>query len=186
MDFEKIEIKEKKTPQKIIAKEALSQIGEDVDFQQELAINKYKLDEECLSHASRYAYWAEAYSLAKMELMKAKDEMAYVKAQRSVTLRNLYVEAGEKCTEGRLDASVELDPEYRDAKAKVLKANEVAEKLEVAVRSMEVRRAQLDNLVKLYCAGYFSTVSNNPNKKDSVDEVSRDIRKNLNSKENEV
>jgi hypothetical protein len=43
---------------------------------------------------------------------------------------------------------------------------------------MDARRSELDNLVKLYAAGYFSTVDGN--KKSVNEQTSNDIRKNLN------
>lgn len=157
--------------------------NDDVDFQQEVKINKYRLDEECLSHASKYAYWAEAYSLAKSDVGLAKDNVAYVTAVRSMALRNLYNESHEKYTEARLQAAVDIDDEVLEAKSKLRKAEDIAAKMYVAVNAMEVRRSELDNLVKLYCAGYFSNVATTPNTTDAGSDVSRDIRKNLNKGE---
>ena len=154
--------------------------NEDIDFQDELKINKYRLDEECLSHASRYAYWSEAYSLAKSEAALAKDNLSYVTAVRSMALRNLYNESHEKYTEARLQAAIDIDDEVLEAKSKLRKAEDIVSKMYVAVSAMEVRKSELENLVKLYCAGYFSTVSGGVNRKDIGENTAMDIRKNLN------
>lgn len=158
--------------------------NEDDDFQKELKINKYRLDEECLSHASRYAYWAEACALAKGDVAKAKDNLEYVKALRSVSLRNLYMEAGEKFTEAKLENATLTDPDVLEAKKLLRDATEVYEKMLVAVNAMEARKSELDNLVKLYVAGYFSNVATgNGTRKDANEQTSNDIRRKLNSKE---
>ena len=156
---------------------------EDIDFQKELDINKYKLDEECLSHATRYAYWADAYVEAKNEYGIRKDNLALTIAEKSIDLRNYYMESGEKFTEARLDAAIAVEDDVVIAKQKLREAEELMNKLDVAVKSMDTRRSELDNLVKLYCAGYFSNVSTNPTKRDVNEEVSREMRKNLNKGE---
>ena len=38
------------------------------DFENDLSINKFKLDEECLSHSSIYFRYAEAQQKAKSEV----------------------------------------------------------------------------------------------------------------------
>ena len=152
----------------------------DIDFQEELRINKYRLDEECLSHATKYNYWAEAYARAKNEYGIAKDNLAYTTADVSLRLRNFYIESGEKYTESRLQSAVDTDRDVIEAKRKLREADDILCKMDVAVKSMDVRKSELDNLVKLYCAGYFSTVSTMANKRDVNDEASRDIRRNLN------
>ena len=39
--------------------------SEEFDFEKDLSINKYRLDEECLSHSSLYFRYAEAAAQAK-------------------------------------------------------------------------------------------------------------------------
>ena len=60
-------------------------------------------------------------------------------------------------------------------------AEEVYGRLQVAVQAMDSRRSELDNLVKLYVAGYFSIVDGSGSTKKSINEqTSNDVRKNLN------
>ena len=153
---------------------------EDIDYQKELDINKYKLDEECLSHATRYAYWADAYVSAKNEYGVKKDNLSFVISSKSNELRNYYLESGEKFTEARLANAIDVDDDVLQAKRELREAEELMLRLDVAVKAMDTRKSELENLVKLYCAGYFSTISTSHEKRDVNDEVSRDIRKNLN------
>lgn len=154
----------------------------DVDnFQNELSINKYKLDEECISHASRYAYYSEACALAKSNVSKAKDNLEFVMAERNMEIRDELANGDKKVTEAMVTASLAKDSKVLEAKSELRDAEEVYARLQVAVQAFDARRSELDNLVKLYCASYFSTVGGD--KKSLNENVSKDVRKNLN-KEN--
>lgn len=154
---------------------------QDNSFEQDLSINKYKLDEECLSHSSRYAYYSEAQAVAKSNVSKAKDNLEYVTAEANLRIRKEYAEKGEKFTEAVITSQLTLDKSVNEAKSKLREEEEVYARLSVAVQAMETRRSELDNLVKLYCAGYFSTVNADGNVRKGINEqTSSDIRKNLN------
>lgn len=154
---------------------------QDNSFDKDLSINKYRLDEECLSHSSRYAYYSEAQAVAKSNVSKAKDNLEYVTAEANLRIRKEYTEKGEKFTEAVITSQLTLDKSVNEAKSKLREEEEVYARLSVAVQAMETRRSELDNLVKLYCAGYFSTVNADGNIKKGINEqTSSDIRKNLN------
>ena len=154
---------------------------QDNSFEQDLSINKYKLDEECLSHSSRYAYYSEAQAVAKSNVSKAKDNLEYVTAEANLRIRKEYAEKGEKFTEAVITSQLTLDKSVNEAKSKLREEEEVYARLSIAVQAMETRRSELDNLVKLYCAGYFSTVNADGNVRKGINEqTSSDIRKNLN------
>ena len=151
------------------------------DFDEDLSIDKYRLDEECLSHSSRYAYYSEAQAVAKSNVSKAKDNLEFVTAEANLRIRKEYAEKGEKFTEAVIASQLTLDKDVNEAKSKLREEEEVYARLSVAVQAMETRRSELDNLVKLYCAGYFSTVKTDGNVRKGINEqVSADIRKNLN------
>lgn len=149
------------------------------DFQKDLSINKYKLDEECLSHSSRYAYYAEACAVAKNNVSKAGDNLKLVTAEANLRIRKTYADNGQKFTEAVIASELEIDKPVIKARDELREAEEVYNRLQVAVNAMDARRSELDNLVKLYVAGYFSTVDAG-NRKSVNDQTSNDIRKNLN------
>ena len=60
---------------------------DDFDIKSDLKINKYKLDEECLTHASTYNRYAEMATKSKTELTKAKDKLSLITAQRNIAIR---------------------------------------------------------------------------------------------------
>lgn len=164
------------TKAETLAKEKENQID---DFQKDLSINKYKLDEECLSHSSRYAYYAEAQAVAKTDVSRAKDRLEFVESESNLKIRKKFADDGQKVTESVIACTLAMDSDVIQAKKELREAEEIYSRLSVAVQAMDTRRSELDNLVKLYCAGYFSTV-NGANKKDISEQTSNDVRKNLN------
>lgn len=153
---------------------------EEFDFEKDLSINKFRLDEECLSHSSIYFKYAEAQADAKSKVAKAKDNLELVKAERSVEIREELSKGDKKVTEALIAANILKDEVVLAATNKLRKAEDVFGKLSVAVQAMDARRSELDNLVKLYCAGYFSMPNSNDKRKDANEQTAREIRKNLN------
>ena len=151
----------------------------DFDFENDLKINKYKLDEECLSHASLYFRYAEASVDAKKNLSKVKDELELVKSTRNLELREELTSKGLKVTEALVNSALLKDEAVIEATENVRKAEYVFGKISVAVEAMESRKSELDNLVKLYCSGYFSSPSG-VKKSDVNEQASKEVRKNLN------
>ena len=151
------------------------------NFEKDLAIDKYRLDEECLSHSGVYAYYAESQASAKMELTRAKDNFEFITAEANLRIRKEYAEKGEKFTEAVISSQISMDEKVNESKRNLREKEEIYYQLTVAAQAMETRRSELDNLVKLYCAGYFSTVKADGNVRKGINEqVSADIRKNLN------
>ena len=156
----------------------------EIDFQKELSINKYRLDEECLSHSGRYAYYSEACAIAKSNVSKAKDNLELTMAEANIRIRQKFADDGVKFTEALVTSTITMDSEVKKSKSELREAEETYARLDVAVKAFEARRSELDNLVKLYCAGYFSNVNADGNTKKNINEqTSSDIRKKLNDKE---
>ena len=152
----------------------------DFDFERDLEIDKYKLEEECLSHSTLFFRYAEASVEAKSEVSRCDDLLKLVYAEENIRIRADYNANGVKFTEALITSELEKSAKVKEAKEKLRVAQDVYGKLQVAVQAMDTRRSELDNLVKLYCAGYFS---NTTVKKEQVKEdVATAIRKKLNKK----
>lgn len=154
--------------------------SKDLDFEKDISINKYKLDEECLSHSGIYSRYASAQVDAKTAVSKAKDNLELVEAERNLAIRKSLADAGTKVTEAMINSYLITDEEVINAKKQVREAEDVYSKLSVCVSSFDHRKSELDNLVKLYCAGYYSTPSGNEVKNNINEQTSKVIRKNLN------
>lgn len=157
-------------------------LDEEFNFEKDLSINKFKLDEECISHSSLYFRYAEAQQEAKKRVSVLKNNLELILSERNLAIRDELAKSGTKFTESMIDKLVASDEEVIKAKNKLLEAESIYGKLTVAVQAMDTRRSELDNLTKLYCAGYFSLPNgNNSGSKMSANEqASREIRKNLN------
>lgn len=153
---------------------------DDFDIKNDLKINKYKLDEECLTHASTYNRYAEMATKSKTELARAKDKLALVTAQRNIAIREEASKSKDKITERMFDSLLETNKEVLKAKKELREAEEVNATFNAMLDSFDHRKSELDNLVKLYCAGYYSVVGNK--KETSTETTEKDIRKNLNKK----
>lgn len=152
---------------------------DDFDIETDLKINKYKLDEECLTHASTYNRYAEMALKTKTELTKAKDKLSLITAQRNIAIREEIAKSGSKVTEKMIESYLESDKEVLKAKKEVREIEEVNATFNAMLDSFDHRKSELDNLVKLYCAGYYSVVGK---KESSTETTEKDIRKNLNKK----
>lgn len=152
----------------------------DFDIKTDLKINKYKLDEECLTHASTYNRYAEMVVKTKTELTKAKDKLSLITAQRNIAIREEIIKSGSKVTEKMIESYLEADKEVLKAKKEVREIEEINATFNAMLDSFDHRKSELDNMVKLYCAGYYSVVGNK--KEISTETMEKDIRKNLNKK----
>lgn len=153
---------------------------DDFDIENDIKINKYKLDEECLTHASTYNRYTEMVTKTKTELTKAKDKLSLITAQRNIAIREEIAKSGSKVTEKMIESYLESDKEVLNAKKEVREIEEVNATFNAMLDSFDHRKSELDNLVKLYCAGYYSVVGNK--KETSTETTEKDIRKNLNKK----
>lgn len=127
------------------------------DIEKDLSINKLNLDAECLSHASLYFKYADACSDAKTEVSNKKDMLKATLASREIAIRANLAESGVKATEALVTAKVTSDEEVLRAQKELREAEATWAKLQVAVDAMDTRRSELDNLVKLYCAGFYAS-----------------------------
>lgn len=153
----------------------------ELDFEKDISINKYKLDEECLSHSSLYFRYASAQTEAKTVLSRAKDNLELIEAERNLAIRNELAGSGAKVTEAMVNSTLITDEDVIKAKNAVREAEDIYNKLSVAVQAFEHRRAELDNLVKLYNSGYYSIPASSGSVKKNINEqTSNAVRKNLN------
>lgn len=166
------------TKAEVLAKKAKEQ---ELDFDKDISINKYKLDEECLSHSGIYARYLSAQADADTAVSKAKDNLELVKSERYDALKEDFDKKQVKTTIPMMEKAVAGDEEVIKAKNELREAENVLAKLTVAVKAFEHRKSELDNLVKLYCAGYFSKPNATEEAKNNINEqTATAIRKNLN------
>ena len=149
------------------------------DFLELIKINKYRLDEECISQSNLYYTYAEKAQEAKNYVSKCDDYLKLALSDAQLIVRKKFNDTGVKFTEAVIGAEVERLTSIKEAREELRKAQDLYGKAMIAVQAIENKRSELDNLVKLYCSGYFSTIE----KRNSEKQVRLDIRKKLNVEE---
>ncbi len=151
------------------------------DFEKDLSINKFRLDEECISHPTLYYRYSEACVEAKANVSKFNDRYNLVRADVNIALRDEYTSKGVKFTEALITSAIDKDERVIKAKEKLREAEETYAKLNVAVQAMEQRKSMLDNVVKLYLSGYYAQPTASGSTRENInDNVANDIRTGLN------
>jgi len=154
-----------------------------MNFEKDLSIDKYRLDDECISHSALYYRYSELAAVAKNEVGILADALKLRMGEVNITIRNDFIKKDVKFTEAVINAEVEKEESVIEAREKVRSAELTLSRLQAGVSAFEHRKSQLDNLVKLYCSGYFSNPSSSGKVKDTVNEqAARDAKKNLNRK----
>jgi len=148
-----------------------------LDVENDLRINKFKLDLECVSHSSHYFRYAEAAQQAKVRVSELEDKLKLVTAEQNINIRNEFINNGVKFTESVIDAELTKDEKVKAMRERVREAQREAGTLAVAVSAFEHRKSELDNLVRLYIAGYWSQPAGN--RETGNDRAQTEIRRGL-------
>lgn len=119
------------------------------DIQNDIAINQYQLEGECISMASTYYKYADAAREAKSYVSDATDRLKVVIAERNIGIRE--ENEGKKLTVDMVNAMVDKDSEVVNARKELRDAEATYLRLNAAVSALEIKKSELDNLVKLRC-----------------------------------
>jgi len=159
----------------------------EIDFERDLSIDKFRLDEECITHPGLFYRYSEMAAEAKNKVGVLGDSLKLTMGEANIKIRNRFIKAEEKFTEAVISSSVEKDEDVITAREELREAELALARLQAGVNAMEHRKSQLDNLVKLYVAGYFSTPAQSGRPKEAInDQAAREARRRLNSKRQAV
>lgn len=150
------------------------------DFVKDVKINRFKLAEECEQHSSLYQYYADLLADARTKVDSSKDRLNVVEAKLELDIRTNPPE-NLKITDSVVKALVQSDEKVEKQKEDLREAKRGLYHLEVAVTSLEHRKRQLDNLVQLLIAGYYSApkTERKPDTRET-DKASAKVRDRLN------
>jgi len=150
-------------------------------FEEEIKINKYKLEDECEKQASTYLYWATKNADAKSALNEADDALKLIVSGRDLSTRNNWNESWGKQTENSIKAVVESNNQVLMAKKNLADYQREVNTLSAAVSAFEHRRDELKNLTGLLIGGFYSAP--NGGKREGANEAAqREERTKLNKK----
>lgn len=123
----------------------------DFDIQNDISIDQYHLEGECISMATTYYKYADMAREAKSLVSEKADTVKVVTAERSIAIRENFSHSSTRVTEAIMTAAVESDLDVRQAKKDLREAEATYLRLSAAVSALEIKKSELDNLVKLRC-----------------------------------
>lgn len=132
----------------------------DQNYEQDLAIDPYCLDEDWLKQSGLFMKYSVMAADAQKRRDQAKEKLDVVKAELDRSIRenpginNKY--KLEKITEAVVTSTILVQPEYKVASDELIEANYELNILQSAVRAFDHKRAALENEVKLWLGSYFS------------------------------
>jgi hypothetical protein len=151
-----------------------------LNFEKDLSINKYKLDVECLTNSVLYYRYSEMTADAKNQVGVLADNLKLKMGEANIAIRNRFTKKEIKFTEAVINAEVEKDETVIAAREELREAELNLSRLQAGVSAFEHRKSQLDNVVRLYCAGYFSTPTSGRVKESVNDLAAKDARGRMN------
>ena len=121
-------------------------------------IDKHRLDEEWEQQPRLYRDHAEGLADAERVLSQVEAELKVLRAEVELCIRRNPDEYGlEKCVEAAVKAAVETHESVKSSSSAVIQAHYKADMCKAAVRTLEHRKAALEELVRLHLADYFSS-----------------------------
>jgi uncharacterized coiled-coil protein SlyX len=164
------------------------------DLAEDLKVNRFKLEIDCAVQPSMYHYWAEQLATARANVDKTDEKLRLldgdlkeVKAKEELIIRAADPKDFklDKFTEASITAVLENRPavtkkreEIQTTRQELIDNKETVYHLEAAVKSLEHRRDELDNLTKLWLGGYYAKPEGKP--ETAGDQFSKESRQRLN------
>jgi len=143
-----------------------------------LLIDKYSLDTECSTHPSLFSHIADQCAEAGSLSDHAKENLAQVNAKVAEKLRIKANEESAKLTEAKLQESILLDEEHKEAFRNYAAAKLNAEKWTSTKDAFTQKAFMLKDLCGLFYSQYFTKESVNVNPA-AVEKETMDVRKKL-------
>jgi len=134
----------------------------DYDIQNDITIDQYHLEKECITMAGTYFRYADLAREAKSTVSEKSDLVKVITAERSIAIRESLTNDGVRITEGIMKSAVEADLDVRQAMKELREAEATYLRLSAAVAALEIKKSELDNLVKLRCNSYYVENASKP------------------------
>lgn len=134
---------------------------ENGNFLELIEIDASQLDVEWLEQAERFALFAEEEARLARNVAVAEERLARIRAELSLEIRSdpesYDAPVGSRgITEATLEATITLQPEYREAKDGLIEVRFAHAKARAAVKAFEHRKSALERLVSLHGQEYFA------------------------------
>lgn len=154
-----------------------------MDFEKDLQIDKYGLDEEWSKQASTFHKWSVQLAEAEMERDRAKENVDLVRAELDMLIRQKPYEFKiEKITEAAINSAIITDKKYKDSVDEYLKLKYNHKIIQSAIESLNHKKFALDNLVRLFLSEYYLREAPPQDRTSMLNEMNKDsvLKKRLN------
>jgi hypothetical protein len=133
----------------------------DLNFKEQLKLDKHNLDLCAIEQPELYAKWATEWADAVNRRDRMKDKLSVIRSECDAAVREIPARYGwdnplKTPTEAFINSAVTGHPDMVTANEDYLSAVHEANLLEVAKQSFEQRRRMIEILVQLYVSSYFS------------------------------
>jgi len=128
-----------------------------LDYQNDLLINKNKLDEEWIQQPSKMMRYSVELAQAIFNRNRAKENLDVIEASLDSEARKEPTPAGlGKATETAIKNWIKLQDTYREALEAYHDTDLEVNLIQGAVYALQASKSALENLVKLFLSGYWS------------------------------
>lgn len=121
-------------------------------------IDLTRLEEEWVNQPEMVERVSDKYVIAKKDCAIAEDNQELVEAQLKMKVMRDPQKFGlDKPTVDAIKATVQVQPQYREARLAVIEATYRVDKYKADLNTLEHRKKGLEKLVDLWTQSYFST-----------------------------
>ena len=121
-----------------------------------LAIDPLRLDEEWLNQPLLYFKYAERLAEARRVQDNASASFDAIYATLSNKIRRRLLKKKLKLTEGAIEISIQMQPEYKEAVRTKINSKYDVDILQSAVIALTQRKSALTELVELHLSSYYA------------------------------
>ena len=146
----------------------------DRNFESDIIINKYKLDDECQKHPGIYYYYSEELAKLKSRLDHEKEKLSFMESELELSIRKDPPNS-IKVTEQTIKAYINSDTNLKKQREEVNNIKKQIYHYETAVKVLEHKKIMIKNLVELFISRYYSE----PKEDNESNNINNQIRKNL-------
>ncbi len=147
-------------------------------LERELRIDEHALDREWLSQPRLCLRYGMMLANARRKLEEARNELEVVRADLDKSIRSSPDDYGiAKVTETAIQSAIQSSSAFREAQQRLIDAKYYVDLLGAVMQSIEQKRSALENLVKLFLAGYYGQPKLGDDSDDFDELVKRRLRR---------
>lgn len=147
-----------------------------MDFEKDLQIDKYSLDDEWAKQANNFHKWSVQLAEAEMERDRSKENIDLIRAELDMAIRSDPESFGiPKVTEAAINSAIITNKKYKETVDEYLKLKYNHKIIQSALESLNHKKYALDNLVRLYLSEYYLKEAPPKDRTAMLEELNKDV-----------